>query len=71
METVIFDLWFWADDYCDGMVTCLCSGIKTFGFPRDDAVLRLLLLSYLLLALFLTVMLYIYVLVGRLVLVVW
>jgi hypothetical protein len=45
MEIAIFDLCFYAEDYCDGVVTCLCSGIDTCGFPRDDAVLRLLLLT--------------------------
>jgi hypothetical protein len=60
-----------AKDYCDSVVTCLCSGIETCRFPHDDAVLRLLLLAYVLLALVLAVLLYAYVLVGRLVLVVW
>jgi hypothetical protein len=44
---------------------------STCGFPRDDAVLHLLLLDYLLLTLVLAVLLYAYVLMGLLVLVVW
>jgi hypothetical protein len=71
MEIVIFDLCFCVEDYCDSVVTYLCSGIETCGFPCDDAVLRLLLLAYLLLDLFLAVLLYAYVLVGPLVFVVW
>jgi hypothetical protein len=71
IEIVIIDLYSCAEDYCDGMTTCLCSRIETCGFPRDDAMLRLLLLAYLLLALVLAVLLYAYVLVGLLVLVVW
>jgi hypothetical protein len=71
MEIVIFDLYFCAEDYCDGVVTYLCQGIETCGFPHDDVVLRLLILAYLLLALVLAVLLYAYVLVGPLVLVVW
>jgi hypothetical protein len=39
--------------------------------PRDDAVLRLLILAYLLLALVLAVLLYAYALIGPTVLVVW
>jgi hypothetical protein len=62
---------FCVEDCCDGVVTYLCSAIETCGFPRDDAVLHLLLLAYLLLALVLAVLLYAYVLVGSLVLVVW
>jgi hypothetical protein len=71
MEIVIFDLCFCVEDYCDGVVTCLCLGIGSYGFPHDDAVLHLLLLAYLVLALVLVVLLYAYVLVGPLVLVVW
>jgi hypothetical protein len=71
MEIMIFDLCFYAKDYCDGVVTYLCSGIETCGFPRDDMVLCLLLLPYLLLALVLAVLLYAYVLMGPLVLVEW
>jgi hypothetical protein len=52
-------------------MTIVTAGIETCVFPRDDAVLRLLLLTYLILALILGVMLYAYVLVGPLVLVVW
>jgi hypothetical protein len=47
---------FCAKDYCEGVVTYLCSAIETCGFPHDDAVLRLLLLAYLLLALVLAVL---------------
>jgi hypothetical protein len=71
MEIVIFDLCFCAEDYCDGVVTCLCSVIETCGFPHDDVVLCLLLLAYLLLDLVLAVQLYAYALVGPMVLVVW
>jgi hypothetical protein len=71
IEIANFDLCFYAEDYCDGVVTCLCSGIDTCRFPCDDAVLRLLILTYLLLTLVLAVLLYAYVLVGPLVLVVW
>jgi hypothetical protein len=53
------------------VVTYLCSGIETCGFPHDDTVLCPLLLAYLLLPLVLVVLLYAYVLVGPLVLVVW
>jgi hypothetical protein len=69
MEIAIFDLYSCAEDYCGGVVTCLCLGIGTCGFPRDDIVLHLLLLDCLLLAL--ALLLYAYVLVGLLVLVVW
>jgi hypothetical protein len=71
MEIMIFDLCFCAEDYCDDVVTYLCSIIETCGFPRDDAALHLLLLAYLLLALVLAVLLCAYVLVGPLVLVAW
>jgi hypothetical protein len=71
MEIMIFNLCFCAEDYCVGVVTYLCSGIETCGFPRDDTVLCPLLLAYLLLPLVLVVLLYAYVLVGPLVLVVW
>jgi hypothetical protein len=52
---VIFDLYSCAD-YCDGVATCLCSGIEICEFPRDDVVLHLLLLACLLLALVLAVL---------------
>jgi hypothetical protein len=71
MKIMIFDLYFCAEDYCDGVMTYLCSEIKICGFPRDDVVLRLLLLAYLLLALVLVVLLYAYVLVDPVVFAVW
>jgi hypothetical protein len=57
-DIVIFDLYFCVEDYCDGVVTYFCLGIEICGFSRDDAVLRLLLLAYLLLTLILAVLLY-------------
>jgi hypothetical protein len=46
MEILIVEPCFCAEDYCDGVVISLCSGIKICGFLHGDAVLRLSSLAY-------------------------